>query len=149
MAEENQASIIIDGVQINSDELSENAKHIIVRLQSLQNDRNILAQQVQEKDILLTAYRNELILDYQKDKTVEEMKNRDVDSAVDHMSKLTNQAPTESNDQKIKRLEEERDKKLNEIKEGHKQLHGGLELDMAHEQLLAAWAQDPKKQEAF
>ena len=74
MAEENQASIIIDGVQINSDELSENAKHIIVRLQSLQNDRNILAQQVQEKDILLTAYRNELILDYQKDKTVEENK---------------------------------------------------------------------------
>ena len=74
MAEENQASIIIDGVQINSDELSENAKHIIVRLQSLQNDRNILAQQVQEKDILLTAYCNELILDYQKDKTVEENK---------------------------------------------------------------------------
>ena len=71
MAEEKQASITIDGVQINSDELSENAKHIIIRLQSLQNDRNILAQQVQEKDILMSAYRNELILDYQKDKPVE------------------------------------------------------------------------------
>lgn len=74
MTEENQASIIIDGVKINADELSDNAKHLVVRLQSLQNDRNILAQQVQEKDILLTAYRNELILDYQKDKTVEENK---------------------------------------------------------------------------
>ena len=71
MTEEKQASITIDGVQINSDELSENAKHIIIRLQSLQNDRNILAQQVQEKDILMSAYRNELILDYQKDKTIE------------------------------------------------------------------------------
>ena len=71
MTEEKQASITIDGVQINSDELSENAKHIIIRLQSLQNDRNILAQQVQEKDILMSAYRNELILDYQKDKPVE------------------------------------------------------------------------------
>jgi len=77
MTEENQASIIIDGVQINSDELSENAKHIIIRLQSLQNDRNLLAQQVQEKDILLTAYRNELILDYQKDKPVEDNKEEE------------------------------------------------------------------------
>jgi hypothetical protein len=74
MAEENQASITIDGVKINADELSENAKHLVVRLQSLQNDRNILAQQVQEKDILMSAYRNELILDYQKDKTVENKK---------------------------------------------------------------------------
>jgi len=74
MTEENQASITIDGVKINADELSDNARHLVVRLQSLQNDRNILAQQVQEKDILLTAYRNELILDYQKDKTVEENK---------------------------------------------------------------------------
>jgi len=73
MTEETQ-SITIEGVQINADELSENAKHIIIRLQKLQNDRNLLAQQVQEKDILLTAYRNELILDYQKDKTVEENK---------------------------------------------------------------------------
>ena len=82
MTEENQASIIIDGVQINSDELSENAKHIIVRLQSLQNDRNILAQQVQEKDILLTAYRNELILDYQKDKPVEDNKEEKEEEAI-------------------------------------------------------------------
>ena len=82
MTEENQASIIIDGVQINSDELSENAKHIIVRLQSLQNDRTILAQQVQEKDILLTAYRNELILDYQKDKTVEDNKEDKEEEAI-------------------------------------------------------------------
>ena len=74
MAEENQASITIEGVKINADELSENAKHLVVRLQSLQNDRNILAQQVQEKDILMSAYRNELILDYQKDKTVENKK---------------------------------------------------------------------------
>ncbi len=74
MTEEKQTSITIDGVQINSDELSENAKHIIIRLQSLQNDRNILAQQVQEKDILMSAYRNELILDYQKDKTIENNK---------------------------------------------------------------------------
>jgi hypothetical protein len=74
MTEENQASITIEGVKINADELSENAKHLVVRLQSLQNDRNILAQQVQEKDILMTAYRNELILDYQKDKTVENKK---------------------------------------------------------------------------
>jgi len=74
MTEENQASITIDGVKINADELSENAKHLVVRLQSLQNDRNILAQQVQEKDILMSAYRNELILDYQKDKTVENKK---------------------------------------------------------------------------
>ena len=74
MTEENQTSITIDGVKINADELSDNARHLVVRLQSLQNDRNILAQQVQEKDILLTAYRNELILDYQKDKTVEENK---------------------------------------------------------------------------
>ena len=74
MTEENHTSITIDGVKINADELSDNARHLVVRLQSLQNDRNILAQQVQEKDILLTAYRNELILDYQKDKTVEENK---------------------------------------------------------------------------
>ena len=74
MTEENQASITIEGVKINADELSENAKHLVVRLQSLQNDRNILAQQVQEKDILMSAYRNELILDYQKDKTVENKK---------------------------------------------------------------------------
>jgi hypothetical protein len=67
MTEENQASITIEGVKINADELSENAKHLVVRLQSLQNDRNILAQQVQEKDILMSAYRNELILDYQQD----------------------------------------------------------------------------------
>jgi hypothetical protein len=74
MTEENQASITIEGVKINADELSENAKHLVVRLQSLQNDRNILAQQVQEKDILMSAYRNELILDYQKDKTIENNK---------------------------------------------------------------------------
>ena len=74
MTEEKQASITIEGVKINADELSENAKHLVVRLQSLQNDRNILAQQVQEKDILMTAYRNELILDYQKDKTIENKK---------------------------------------------------------------------------
>jgi len=74
MTEENQASITIEGVKINADELSENAKHLVVRLQSLQNDRNILAQQVQEKDILMSAYRNELILDYQKDKPVEDNK---------------------------------------------------------------------------
>jgi len=74
MTEEKQASITIEGVKINADELSENAKHLVVRLQSLQNDRNILAQQMQEKDILMTAYRNELILDYQKDKTIENKK---------------------------------------------------------------------------
>ena len=82
MAEENQASITIEGVKINADELSENAKHLVVRLQSLQNDRNILAQQVQEKDILMSAYRNELILDYQKDKTVEDNKEDKEEEAI-------------------------------------------------------------------
>lgn len=71
MEEETQKPFTIDGVQINPDELSDQAKHIVARLHKLANERNLLLVQLQEKDIVIKAFRNQLIADYQKDSTVE------------------------------------------------------------------------------
>ena len=45
-----------------------------------------------------------------KDSGVEAMTNKDVDAVTDHVSKIAGQAPTESNDEKIKSLENEKKK---------------------------------------
>jgi len=72
MVKKNPASITIDGVQINADELSDKAKAIVHRLHGLNEERNELVRTAQEKEIIITAYRNQLVLDYQKDQVAEE-----------------------------------------------------------------------------
>ena len=71
MEEETQKPFTIDGVQINPDELSEQGKHIVARLHKLANERNLLLVQLQEKEIVIKAFRNQLIADYQEDEAVE------------------------------------------------------------------------------
>jgi hypothetical protein len=70
MTEEESKPFTIDGVQINPDELSDQCKHIVARLHKLANERNALLVKLQEKDIVIKAFRNQLIADYQKDETV-------------------------------------------------------------------------------
>jgi len=67
--ESTQPLLTIDGVQINPDELSDKGKHIVARLHQLTNDKNLLLVRLQEKDIVIKAFRNELIADYQSDNT--------------------------------------------------------------------------------
>ena len=60
-------TITIDGVQINPDELSDKGKLIVGRLHRLTDEKNHLLIQLQEKDIVLKAFQNELISEYQSD----------------------------------------------------------------------------------
>ena len=60
-------TITIDGVQINPDELSDKGKLIVGRLHRLTEEKNQLLIQLQEKDIVLKAFQNELISEYQDD----------------------------------------------------------------------------------
>ena len=70
MTEEESKPFTIDGVQINPDELSDQCKHIVARLHKLANERTALLVKLQEKDIVIKAFRNQLIADYQKDETI-------------------------------------------------------------------------------
>jgi len=87
MAEENEKFLTIDGVQINADELSEKAKQIVARLHVLANERNAFAEALQERNILITAYRNQLVLDYQK---VEIDKEKQEEDKTDKTVKKSN-----------------------------------------------------------
>ena len=62
-----EQSITIDGVQLNADELSNKGKLLVNRLQMLANEKNILLLKLQEKDIVLQAFQNQLIKEYQGD----------------------------------------------------------------------------------
>mgnify|MGYP003328602491 FL=1 len=78
--ESTQPLLTIDGVQINPDELSDKGKHIVARLHQLTNDKNLLLVRLQEKDIVIKAFRNELIADYQSDNTEPEEEDLTVKS---------------------------------------------------------------------
>jgi len=78
--ESTQPLLTIDGVQINPDELSDKGKHIVARLHQLTNDKNLLLVRLQEKDIVIKAFRNELIADYQSDNTEPEEEDPTVKS---------------------------------------------------------------------
>ena len=69
---ETQKPFVIDGVQINPDELSDQGKYFITRLHEIRNEKQALLRGVQEKDILDRAFRNSLIEDYQKDQKIQE-----------------------------------------------------------------------------
>lgn len=69
---ETQKPFVIDGVQINPDELSDQGKYFITRLHEIRNEKQALLRRVQEKDILDRAFRNSLIEDYQKDQKIQE-----------------------------------------------------------------------------
>ena len=68
---ETQKPFVIDGVQINPDELSDQGKYFITRLHEIRNEKQALLRGVQEKDILDRAFRNSLIEDYQKDQKIQ------------------------------------------------------------------------------
>ena len=69
---ETQKPFVIEGVQINPDELSDQGKYFITRLHEIRNEKQALLRGVQEKDILDRAFRNSLIQDYQKDQKIQE-----------------------------------------------------------------------------
>ena len=69
---EAQKPFVIDGVQINPDELSDQGKYFVTRLHELATEKQRHLRKVQEKDILDRAFRNSLIKDYQKDEKIQE-----------------------------------------------------------------------------